>query len=47
MLVDARRSGRVARTFRRWAPRVGFVVNEAPPPRLMEAIRIAQEAGWL
>ena len=39
VLVDTRQCGRVARTFPRWAPRVGFVVSEAPPLRLVEAIR--------
>jgi len=39
VLVDGRRWGRAARTFAQWAPRVGFVVNEAPPVRLVEAVR--------
>jgi two-component system, NarL family, response regulator DesR len=39
MLIDARRSGPMAQTFPSWAPRVGFVVNEAPPGRLVDAIR--------
>lgn len=39
VLVDAQRSGRVWRGLPRWAPQVGFIVDQAPPARLVEGIR--------
>jgi len=39
VLADARRSGRLWRGRPVWSPRVGFVANETPPARLVEAIR--------
>jgi two-component system, NarL family, response regulator DesR len=39
VLVDVQLSGRVWRGFPRWASQVGFMVDEPPPARLVEAIR--------
>jgi two-component system response regulator DesR len=39
VLVDARKSAPLGRGLANWAPRVGFLANEAHPDRLVEAIR--------